>query len=360
MSWTVCAQTTSTAAKVVTSANPAPSAAQEMQFSDQPNFSVAGVTDWTAVGGHGSDSTLRTTESLASATAALKSAKPSSAAPSLSTPANVSKADALRRSGDVFETSGDSLSAVQAFEQAAAVDPSEANYFAWGSELLLHRAIWQAEEVFRKGVAAFPASVRMQTALGTALFSEARYEEGAQRLCAASDLDPRATEPYLFMGKMQIAAPNALACIEPHLARFVTQQPSNSAANYLYAMALLKAQEQAPNPSTVQRAQSLFKQAITLDPHCGEAYLQLGILATTQHDTPQAIRYFNSAAEAMPTLADAHYRLGVLYDRTGDHEKAKQEFLLHDQIKRQQAALAEQQRRDIKQFVFAKPGSSAP
>jgi len=27
--------------------------AQTMEFSDQPNFTVAGVTDWTAVGGHG-------------------------------------------------------------------------------------------------------------------------------------------------------------------------------------------------------------------------------------------------------------------------------------------------------------------
>ena len=43
-----------------------------MEFADQPNFAIAGVTDWTAVGGHGSDSTLRTSESLASETRALK------------------------------------------------------------------------------------------------------------------------------------------------------------------------------------------------------------------------------------------------------------------------------------------------
>jgi hypothetical protein len=47
----------------------------------------------------------------------------------------------------------------------------------------------------------------MQTALGTALFAGARYGEAAQRFCTASDLDPTASEPYLFMGKMQIVAP---------------------------------------------------------------------------------------------------------------------------------------------------------
>ena len=118
--------------------------------------------------------------------------------------------------------------------------------------MLLHRAIWQAEEIFRKGVAAFPQSVRMNTALGTTLFAGARYDQAAQSLCIASDLDPTAAEPYLFMGRMQITAPDPLPCIESHLLRFVKQQPANSVANYLYAMTLLKSQENAPNPVTAQ------------------------------------------------------------------------------------------------------------
>jgi tetratricopeptide (TPR) repeat protein len=329
-----------------------------MQFSDQPNFSVAGVTDWTAVGGHGSDSTLRIAESLASATAALKSDESAAGTPSKA-PAN-SEADGYRLSGERFEASGDALSAVHAFEHAANLDPSEPNYFAWGSELLLHRAIWQAEEIFRKAVVAFPKSARMNTALGTALFAAARYDEAAQRLCIASDLDPTALEPYLFMGKMQIVAPDALPCIEPHLARFVRQQPTNSVAKYLYAMTLLKSQQNAANPVTVQQARSLLKQAVSIDPQYGDAYLQLGVLANAEHNNQQAINYYTSAIQSTPSLADAHYRLGVLYDRTGEHERAKQEFQLHDQIKQQQAKVTEQQRRDLKQFLFAKPDPASP
>lgn len=353
------AQSSVTSVKPSTAAAPS-STAQEMQFSDQPNFSVAGVTDWTAVGGHGSDSTLRTTESLATATAALKSSGSGSGSSAVTTAGDNSPADSYRISGERFEAAGDALSAVRAFELAATLDPSEPNYFAWGSELLLHRAIWQAEGIFRRGVEAFPKSVRMNTALGTALFSGARYDEAAQRLCIASDLDPTAAEPYLFMGRMQIIAPDALPCIEPHLARFVKQQPTNSVANYLFAMTLLKSQERVPNPVTVQRAESLLQTAVTLDPQYGDAYLQLGILANAQHNNQQAIGYLIRAIESTPSLADAHYRLGVLYDRTGEHEKAKQEFQLHDQIKQQQAALTEQQRRDIKQFLFAKPDPASP
>ena len=46
--------------------------APAMEFADKPNFTVAGVTDWTAVGGHGSDSSLRTSEALARETLTLK------------------------------------------------------------------------------------------------------------------------------------------------------------------------------------------------------------------------------------------------------------------------------------------------
>ncbi len=331
-----------------------------MQFSDQPNFSVAGVSDWTAAGGHGSDSVLRTSESLVTATAKLKSGEASHAASANADAGARENADALRLSGERFEASGDALGAVRAFEQATALDPAEANYFAWGSELLSHRAIWQAQEIFRKGVVAYPRSARMSTALGTALFAGARYEEAAQSLCNASDLEPSETEPYLFMGRMQIAAPDSLSCVAPHLARFLVQQPGSSAANYLYAMALLRRQQNAQNAETTDRVEALLKQTVAIDPQCGEAYLQLGILANAEHNTQQAISYYTRASEATPSLADAHYRLGVLYDRMGEHEKASQEFQRHDEIMRQQATLTDQQRRSVKQFVFAKPDASTP
>jgi hypothetical protein len=47
-----------------------------MEFKDEPNFTVAGVTDWSGAGGHGSDTSLRTGEALARETLALKSSGP--------------------------------------------------------------------------------------------------------------------------------------------------------------------------------------------------------------------------------------------------------------------------------------------
>lgn len=422
-------------------ARSAQAAGQAMQFSDQPNFTVAGVTDWTAVGGHGSDSMLRTSESLASETATLKAGDAGHATASVGggskaegesedklraalksdpnsfeanhqlgnlylsskryqqafpllekayqiDPANEANLDDLGRAyvgsgdltkarvrirellaqhqsaglhrlmGEVDERSGDPLSAVREYEQAVKLNPSEQNYFDWGTELLIHRAVWQAQEVFRKGANAYPQSARMQTALGTALFAGARYDEAALHLCAASDLNPSDPNPYLFMGKIQMAAPNSLACIEPKLARFVQREPENADANYLYAMSILKHQEQAPNKQAVQQASDLFEKAVKIDPKCGEAYLQLGILSASKRSLDTAIDFYQKAIAASPELADAHYRLAMAYDRTGQPSKAKQELALHDQIKQQQAAATERQRKEVKQFLIVQPGDT--
>jgi tetratricopeptide (TPR) repeat protein len=416
-------------------------AAQPMGFSDTPNFTVAGVTDWTAVGGHGSDSILRTSEDLARETLALKAqgagqhtsadvekdnrSESSLSAALATTPgsfvanhqlgefylhagryseslplleaayridlannenerdlalayensgdlkqarehiANLLKrrndAELHRIAGELDEKLGKPLAAVQEYQQAASIDPSEQNYFDWGSELLLHRAVWQAAEVFRNGIKAHPQSARLQTALGTALFAGALYDEAARTLCDASDLDRANPEPYIFMGKVEIAAPAPLPCIEPKLARFVQQNPDSSVANYLYAMAIGKRQQLSASKADSTRIESLLTRAVSLDAKCSDGYLQLGILAASQHDYEKAIPLYTKALDADSQLGEAHYRLGVAYDRLGERDKAAQEYQLHDDIEKRQAAAIEQERRDVKQFVVVQgqPAKSA-
>jgi Flp pilus assembly protein TadD len=327
--------------------------ADQMSFSDSPNFTVAGVTDWTAVGGHGSDSILRTSEDLARETMALK-------AQGADSNSGGNDADRHRMAGELDEKAGDPLAAVQQYQQAVRLDPSEENYFAWGSELLLHRAVWQAAEVFRSGVRAHPKSARLLTGLGTALFAGARYDEAARSLCEAADLHPTNAEPYLFMGRVELAAPTALPCIEPKLAQFVQRNPDNSLANYFYAMALLKRQEHSADKAALEQVKTLLTKAVSLDAKCSAGYLQLGILAASRHDYEKAIQLYGKAIDADPQSGEAHYRLGVAYDHAGEREKAAREFQLHDEIEKRQAAAIERERRDVKQFVVEQAGAGAP
>ncbi len=329
-----------------------------MEFADAPNFTVAAVTDWTAAGGHGSDSSLRTSEALTRETLSLK---PQGANEKRADGVIAKSADQHRIAGERDEAKGDPLAAVHEFEQAVREDPSEQNYFEWGSELLLHRAVLQAKDVFAAGAKLYPKSARMLTALGAALFAGAFYDEAAQRLCDASDLNPADPEPYIFMGKIEMAAPNPLACVEQKLARFVSLQPDNPLANYFYAMTMWKQHGQSVDVKILRQVEAMLTKAVTVDPRCSDAYLQLGVLHSTQRDYQGAIGYYAKAIETNPQMSEAHYRLGVAYDRVGDHPRAQREFELHEQIDKQQKADVERQRREVKQFLVVVPEkASAP
>lgn len=413
------------------STSSAAASAEGMTFADSPNFTIAGITDWTAAGGHGSDVSLRTSEALAHDTTTLKPESPGVAGSGSAGVASASEAqlraalaanptnfdanhqlgefclqkgsyreaispletaykidpanrgnehdlaraykeagdfaqarehiqqllkhedsaDLHRLLGNVDEQMGDSVAAEHEYEQAVRLDPSEQNYFTWGSELLLHRAVWPAAEVFRKGAEAHPKSARMLAALGAALFAGALYDEAAQRLCDASDFDPADPAPYAFLSKVDMVAPSPAACVEPKLKRFAQQRPGDARANYYYAMAIWKRQKASEYQQEVQQVEGLLTKAVAADPKYGEAYLQLGNLYFGEREFENAVGSYTKAIEADPQLSEAHYRLGVAYERTGEPAKAKQQFELHDEIEKQQAEAVEQQRRDIKQFL---------
>jgi tetratricopeptide (TPR) repeat protein len=329
-------------------------ASAAMEFDDKPSFTVAGVTDWTNVGGHGSDTKLRTSESLAKETATLKSGEPGENSAVASEAARA--ADSHRELGDRAEHSGDPLAAVREYEQAVRLNPSEQNYFAWGTELLLHRAIKPAAEVFSKGVAAHPKSARMLAGLGAALYASGSYADAARHVCAASDLQPADPTPYLFLGKMEKAAPDPLPCAAEKLARFAHDQPTNALGNYYYAVALWKqsraADKGAEESPTLQQSEALLQRAISADPKLDEAYVQLGVLYAAQGNFRQAITAYKKAIEVNPQSSEAHYRLALAYKRVGEEGKSEQEMQLYKQTEKTETAAIEQQRREIRQFLI--------
>src|SRR5437660_10591576 len=151
--------------------------------------------------------------------------------------ASSKRADLHRQLGDVDEQMNDSLAAVHEYERATQLDPSEQNYFAWATELLLHRAIQPAVEVFTKGAAKYPHSERMLAGLGAALYASGLYAQAAEQLCAASALKPSDSTPYLFLGRMVQAYAKALPCAKESLTRFAYERPDSAVANYYYALA---------------------------------------------------------------------------------------------------------------------------
>ena len=364
------------------------SAAGAMEFDDQPNFTVAGVTDWNNTGMHGSDVNVRTSEALAKETLALKNGAPVEKPTGETKPAAISlnagesekklltareqarkmlaqtdTADGHRLLGELNERLGDPLEAVREYARAALMDSSEQNYFEWGTELLLHRADEPAVEVFAKGSHAHPESARMLAGLGAALYAEGKSEEAARRLCEAADLKPADPGPYIFLGKMEKAAPAVLPCGEQKLARFAREQPGNALANYYYGVTLWKRDRGSENADGLRQAETLLEKAVNIDPKLGEAYLQLGILHSERGDFERAIRDYKKAIEVSSQMAEAHYRLGSAYRRIGEESKAEQEFQLYEKIEKAETAAIESQRRELRQFLIIlkdQPAGTSP
>jgi len=358
--------------------------AQAPELFDEPQFTVAGVTQATNSGGHGSDTVLRTTEALAKATVSLSKESAAESEPAASAATESSLRDALARDpkdaglhhqlGDVEETLGRPLGAVREYQRAAELDPSEPNLFDWGTELLTHRALEPASEVFADGNRRFPKSVRMLVALGVAWYARGSYDQAAECLMNASDLAPESPTPYLVLGRMQSVQTTPSEGSVGRLARFAERQPDNALANYYYALSLWKVSgEQAEREAAgttnsnsdgerSARVESLLIKAVHLDPKLGAAYLQLGIVYSQRADLSGAISAYQKAIEVSAgdgnresdeTLAEAHYRLAQAYLRTGEKAKAQEDLELHAQLAQRIKVDTEHERREIQEFVIS-------
>jgi tetratricopeptide (TPR) repeat protein len=331
------------------------------EYSDSPTFTVSGVTDPTNLGGHGSDVVLRTKESLAKDAALLNSTNIVEERERLfkleggPIANNQEMARWYSMHGDIAESDGHPLEAVRNYQVAAELDPTEANIFAWGAELLLHRAYDPAADVFTRGNQFFPKSSRILIGLGVTSYARGMADEAAQQLSESCDVNPADPTPYVFLGKMQNAEKTEPAGWTERLRRFVQLHPENALAHYYYAVALTKSGDAADRSDAIES--SLLK-AIELDPHLGDAYLQLGIFYAQRKDFAKAEASYEKAIVNTPLPDEAHFRLAEAYRLTGDRAKAHDEIAQYEKISKQKTQANEQERHEIQQFVYTLRGSA--
>jgi tetratricopeptide (TPR) repeat protein len=404
------------------------------QFFDEPNFTVAGVTDAANPAGHGATA-WRSSDALAKQTASLgknnppsanfstpqtdqslrdaghqpdsfeashflgnmllAEHKPRQAVPYLEKAAQLKPDDyennydlalayadsgdyrhsettarqllAQRETAEVHhlladneEKLGDPLAAVRDYQRAAELDPSEPNLFDWGTELLLHHAPEPAGEVFAKGNRLFPTSARMLIGLGISWYARGSNDQAAACLCRASDLNPNDQNPYLFLGRLQDEGVTSSDAVVERLKRFASLRPQNALANYYYALALRQSHNLNQDANASAKVESLLDAAVHLDPMFGRAYLQLGILHSERNEFSKAISDYTKATYLDPTLDTAHYRLAQAYRRTGETLKAEQELKMFEQLSKKTSDQAQQQRRELQQFVYTLRDQAAP
>jgi len=255
--------------------------------------------------------------------------------------------------GEVEEKDGRFVQAANEYELAAHSDPSESNLFDWGSELLLHRTLGPAIEVFQDATQRYPASPRLAIGLGMALYAHGNYDDAVKSLLRAADLNPSDPSCYLFLSRAYDSSPGQADDVIRRFRRFSELQPGNARALYYYAMSLWKG-KRAQDPSLdLHQIEAFLKNSIDLDPKLAEAHLQLGNLYSDQSKYAEAIPEYVRSVELNPDLSDAHYRLGQAYVRTGQKDLAQKQLEVYQKLREQNLADLEKQRAEIRQFVYA-------
>lgn len=253
----------------------------------------------------------------------------------------------------IDEKDGKFVAAVNEFETAAHMDPSEDNLFDWGSELLLHRTYEPAIEVFRAASKRYPKSPRLMIGLGMSLYARGFYEEAVKALLLAADLSPSDPRCYLFLSKAYESSPKQGDEVIQSFKRYAALEPNNALAQYYYAMSLWKGKQVAGSGLDIQQVEDLLKKSIALDDSIPEAHMQLGNLYADQRQFERSIPEYVRALELNPNLPDAHYRLGTDYVHTGQKDRAQSEFAMYQKLRAQHMAQIDKEKADVQQFIYS-------
>jgi tetratricopeptide (TPR) repeat protein len=253
----------------------------------------------------------------------------------------------------VEEKARDYVTAVNEYEKAAHLEPSEANLFDWGSELLVHQTSNPAIEVFSEGLKRYPNSPRLALGLGLALDVHGRYDDAVKALLHGIDLDPSDARAYYFLSRAYDRAPSLADEVVERFRRYVELRPRDAQATLYYAVSLWKGRRSETSPAYLDQVESLLKKAIALDPSSPETHLQLGNLYSQRRQYADAVPEYERALRLSPNLPDAHFRLGQAYSRVGEKDLAEKEFQLHKQLYEQHLAEDDKRRSEIRQFVYS-------
>jgi len=261
--------------------------------------------------------------------------------------------------GQIEEKDGQFVAAANEFEAAAHTEPSESNLFDWASELLLHRTLDPAVQVFERATALYPDSPRLMVGLGMAYYARGNYDDAVKAFLRGADLNPADERCYKFLARAYDSSPSQAREVIERFRRFAELQPNNGQALYYYAMSLWKGRRAQDPGLDLKQIESLLKRAMAADPALAEAHLQFGNLNSDQGKFTEAIPEYQRALELNSDLADAHYRLGQAYVRTGQKDRAQEQFEVYRQLREQHLADLDKQRADIRQFVYSSKDTPA-
>ena len=295
---------------VETSAAPEKNPAQGMQYSDDPKFTVAGVSDPSDVGGHGSNVTLPTKEALAKDTASLTSG-PSQPAKGGKTTVfagelpKISPNDFAEnlKVGKALLQVGRAKDAVPYLEKAAELKPQD---FDAGYSVTL--AYLRSGDLTRADASARSLLAGNDRAEAHALLAEIKEAEGqpvdaVKQYQRAAEINP--SEAHLFSWGAELLLHRAY---EP-----ATEVFAKGHRDYPKSIRMLVGLGAAAYAQDLNdQAARWLLQASAIDPSDPRPYIFLGkVQEVAKSEPPEWVAAFERFATLQPENAQAHYLYAV-------------------------------------------------
>jgi tetratricopeptide (TPR) repeat protein len=345
---------------------PAPARAPE--FFDKPQFAVAGVTDTTSLGGHGSDTIVRTRETLAKETVSLSEApvsnRPAAASERekslrASVEREPSSFDANHLLGKALDEGGKARDAIPYLDRARDLNPSD---YENSFDLALanaHASNYERAHDQAQALIAHHDTAELHHLLGDVQEKLGNSLEAVREYQRAAEMDPR--EPYLFDWGAELLLHHAA---EPAVEIFTQGQRlfprseriliglgaawfargsydqavqriceasdlnPNDSVPYLFLGKMQRA-EPAPSEESVDK----LRRFVLHEPENAEAnyYYALGLwkLRKGPQDTVRTAQIetlLRNAIRLEPKFAAAYLQLGILHSEQRDYPQAISDF----------------------------------
>jgi Tfp pilus assembly protein PilF len=227
---------------------------------------------------------------------------------------------------EVYEKQNKFLLAAKEYQRAAQMDPTQDSIFDWGAELLRHKNLQEAAQVFESGVNLYPKSWRLNTGLGLARHMLGNDQDAVNPLVQAVDLNPTDPRSYFFLATLGRIASDQSAQVTARVERYARENPKLAQAQLYYATNLWQRDEASNETTNGEKIEGLLKKAVALDPRLAQAHMQLGVLYSRRGDYPRAAAEFERTIRFEPAQPAAHYRLAQALSRMGQKKQSAQEL----------------------------------
>jgi len=190
----------------------------------------------------------------------------------------------------------------------------------YGFSTVLRNFDWTSPRtLWEDSVSKAPQNPRAHTALGVALVSQGRLEEGAQRFHKAIALEPRGGQAYLNLGYVYSVQGDLDKAIEfyekaiPLSPKLLPEIYNNLGLAYL-------------NRGNMEESEKYLRKAIAIRSHIAAPHYNLGLYFEKRGDIDQAISYHEKANKLDPDYHLPYNALSRLYKIKGWSEKSREAY----------------------------------